>query len=77
MPLFSKLIDAGGGENLRKNGISGSVGFKCHFTSVDGLSTVNLSCIGNEVVFQLLFQQQISISSTVNLVLLMNHKIFF
>lgn len=76
MPLFSRLADVGGGENLRKNGVNGSEGFNCHFTAVDGLSIVNLSPIGNEVVLHLLFEQQISISSTVNLVL-MNHKIFF
>lgn len=60
-----------------KNGINGSEEFSCYFTAVDGLSLVNLSLVGSEVVFHLLFEQQISISSTVNLVLLMNHKIFF
>jgi len=76
MSLFSKLTDVSGEENLRKNCISGSEGLNCHFTAVDGLSVVNLSFTGSEVVFHLLFKQQISTSSTVNLVLLMNHKIF-
>lgn len=41
------------------------------------LSIVNLSHVSSEIVFHLLFEQQISISSTVNLVLVMYHKIFF
>lgn len=33
--------------------------------------------MSSEIVFHLLFEQQISISSTVNLALVMYHKIFF
>lgn len=65
------------GKTAEKNRINGSEGFKDHLTAVDGLSIVNLSPIGSEVIFYLVFEQQISISRAVNLVLFMNRKIFF